>query len=111
MKRNKIFISGQITDNPGYRGQFKRAEAILRFNGYRPVNPTLLRLFGKPMKCYSWHVCMAVCLWHLLWCHHVFMLHNWSRSRGARIEHRVACFFNKHIIYQYQESTMSIKFN
>lgn len=99
MKRNKIFISGPITNNPSYRRDFKRAESSLRHKGYRPVNPTRLRLFGKPLECYSWHVCMVVCLWHLLWCSYVFMMFGWANSRGARIENKFARILNKRIIY------------
>lgn len=43
---------------------------------------------------------MAVCLWHLLWCHNVYMLKGWTDSRGAKIEYRIASFLNKNIIFQ-----------
>ena len=100
-RRNKIYIAGPISNNPGsFKRQFKEAETVLRYKGYRPVNPVRFTLFGKSLNGRSWHICMIVCLWHLLWCSHVFMLFGWGYSRGARLEHRFARFFHKHIIYQ-----------
>lgn len=100
MKRKKIYISGPITHCAGYRKAFKRAETYLRHKGFHPVNPARFTLFGKSLNGRSWHVCMAVCLWHLLWCHSVYMLKGWTNSQGAKIERRVAILLNKRILYQ-----------
>ena len=97
MKRSKLFISGPISGRP-YK------EAVRHFNayallvhqfGFDPVNPIQL---CRPD--WSWRRCMAVCLWHLLWCDAVFMLRGWDMSRGARIEHRVAEILGKVIMYE-----------
>ena len=97
MRRSKIFISGPISGLP-YK------EAAIRFNeyallyhliGFEPVNPIRL---CRPL--WSWWRCMAVCLWHLLWCDAVFMLRGWDMSRGARIEHKVSEILGKVIMYE-----------
>ena len=100
MRRIKLFISGSISGRP-YK------EAAIHFNetanlayqiGFDPVNPIRLCDYS-----WSWWRCMAVCLWHLLWCDAVFMLDGWEKSRGARIEHRVAKLLNKEIVYDEVE--------
>lgn len=98
MKRSKkLFISGPVSCIP-YK------EAAIRFNeyallahqiGFEPVNPIRLCC---PL--WSWWRCMAVCLWHLLWCDAVLFLRGWDMSRGARIEHRVAEILGKVIMYE-----------
>lgn len=97
MNRSKLFISGPISGLP-YK------EAAIRFNeyallchqiGFEPVNPIRLCC---PL--WSWWRCMAVCLWHLMWCDAVLMLRGWDMSRGSRMEHRVAIILDKVIMYE-----------
>ena len=114
---NKIFISGRITGDPNYPLKFEAAEAKvlqpgffdrhgvdaasrLGIFGFKPVSPVDLTFLDMPVRDFPWWVCMVVCLWHLLGCSYVYMLYDWPKSRGARIEHKVARFFRKHIIYQ-----------
>lgn len=97
MKRSKLFISGPISGRP-YK------EAVIHFNayallvhqfGFDPVNPIRLCC-----PIWSWWRCMAVCLWHLLWCDAVLFLRGWDMSRGARIEHKVSKILDKVIMYE-----------
>ena len=115
---NKVFISGKITGDPNYPFKFESACLVVSrekfFNehgsaelsykyghfGFVPVSPADLTLLDMPIGLYSWHVCMAVCLWHLMGCSYVYFLRDWQQSRGSRIEHRVAKFLRKRIIYQ-----------
>lgn len=46
---------------------------------------------------------MIICLWHLMKCDTVVFMDNWQDSRGARIEHRAARFFDKQIIYVHDD--------
>ena len=97
MRRSKLFISGSISGRP-YKDaaiHFNSAATLAYQIGFDPVNPIQL--------CHpdwSWWRCMAVCLWHLMWCDAVFMLRGWDMSRGARIEHRVAEILGKVIMYE-----------
>lgn len=128
-RARKIYIAGKITGDEFFMKKFRAAEVDLqkarkhceglfqqqchecvfydtnyttmcRINkalprGINVVNPSLFNINGKP-----WFVCMVVCLWHLMWCHYVYMLHDWQESRGARVEHRWAQRLGKQIIYQ-----------
>lgn len=90
-------MSGSISGRP-YKDaaiHFNSAAILAYQIGFDPVNPIKL---CRPD--WAWWRCMTVCLWHLLWCDAVLMLRGWDLSRGARIEHRVAMFFNKVIMYE-----------
>lgn len=116
---NKVFISGKITEDPNYREKFAEAADDIRhpyfweeyttakyamrhgrLMRFEPVNPTEFTFLGREMDFWPWAVCMAVCLWHLVGCSHVYMLRDWRDSRGAKIENRTAKLLRKHIIYQ-----------
>lgn len=96
-RRSLIFISGKITGLNHYYAfqKFKAAEKRLTQLGYEVKNPMRL---CKPH--WSWLRCMAVCLWNLIRCPEVYFLDNYTYSRGARIEYRVALFMKKTIIIQ-----------
>ncbi len=86
---NKVFISGKVTGDPSYRAKFDSAclavsreqffdrhgsaELSHKYGhfGFVPVCPVDFTLLGLPMECWTWSVCMAVCLWHLLGCSYV----------------------------------------
>lgn len=113
---NKVFISGKVTGDKDYEAKFEKAynevqtfeffdrhgvKAAQRgYLGLVAIDPTALSLVGRPLACYRWSVCMAVCLWHLAGCSYVYHLKDWKESRGARREHRWAKLLGKKIIYQ-----------
>ena len=94
----KVFISGKVSGLPYVYAQKRFNRAASLFQGCEVHNPVKL---CKPY--WSWPRCMAVCLWHLLWCDVVVFLYNWQDSKGARIEHRVARFIDKQIIYVHDD--------
>ena len=98
--KEKVFISGRITGDPFYFRKFRKAYLELRDHYDDVVVPCLLKFFKIPLEWCPWWLCMVVCLWHLLGCSTVYMLSDWTESRGARIENRVARFFHKTIIYE-----------
>lgn len=93
--RVKIFVSGKISGEDYYKAyqKFSTAEKRLEAMGYKVVNPMVLC-----KKHWSWVRCMAVCLWHLVGCKGIYQLPDWRLSRGARIEYKIAKFFNKDIL-------------
>ena len=97
MSRSKLFISGSISGRPYKEAaiHFNSAATLAYQIGFDPVNPIQL---CRPY--WAWWRCMAVCLWHLLWCDAVLFLRGWDLSRGARIEHRVAEILGKVIMYE-----------
>ena len=117
---NKIYIAGRISGDENYRRKFVAAvqkvedfcffdrhgvEVYMRTGrtAYRAVNPVWLKLWGLPLEFYAWEAAMAVCLWHLVWCSTVYMLRDWHESGGARMEHSVAQWLGKKIIYEEDE--------
>ena len=84
MKR--IYISGQITGNPLYKVQFAAAARIIKFAGFEPVNPAELEL----SKDATWTDYMRRDLKLLCDCDSIYMLKNWKKSKGAKLEHEVA---------------------
>lgn len=114
---NRIYIAGRITGDPNYTEKFNSAvktvkqwwfferhgvKAALRLGrfGFDVVNPVEFTLFGRTLDKYSWTVCMIVCLFRLVRCSYVYMLHDWHESKGATLEHKAAKFLRKQIIYQ-----------
>lgn len=93
---NKLYISGRITGikYPTAVRNFAHAQRYWERKGYKVVNPINLCKQG-----WNWYICMAICLYHLLWCKYVYMLPNYKRSRGAMIEYKVAKKLGK-IIYK-----------
>ena len=84
-----IFLSGPITNRyMGNRPAFDRAEKRLTDKGYRVINPH--EICAHLPKQSSHAAYMAVCLEHLRGCDAIYMLEDWSRSRGACIEHEAA---------------------
>lgn len=108
---NKVYIAGKVTGDPDYKAKFEKAEKKVRDisffdrNGvqaaiagwffFEPVSPAAFIPEGT-----RWRRAMAICIWRLIWCSHVYMLKDWRESRGARKEHRWAKFLHKHIIYE-----------
>jgi hypothetical protein len=80
-----IYISGKITGDSGYRQKFLDAAASLRRAGYCPLNPAAL---GMPVD--GWSAAMREALRLMLESGGVAMLDDWSESKGAVIEARLA---------------------
>lgn len=93
--KHKIYIAGPVSGLPYDEAvrRFNAAEAILSISNI-VVNPTKLCRAH-----WGWYRCMVVCLLHLLFCKEVYMLPGWEKSRGARIEHRMARLLRKLIWY------------
>lgn len=84
----KVYISGKITGLPYEEAvrKFKRAEEQVRSFGYEPVNPICN---GIDIEA-QWKEHMKVDIGTLLDCEAIYLLQDWSESRGARIERNIA---------------------
>lgn len=84
----KVYISGPISGLPveKVKQAFSEAEAAILACGHEPVNP--LRN-GLPESA-SWHEHIRADLRMLLDCDAIFMIGEWWKSRGARIEWQLA---------------------
>lgn len=81
----KLYISGPITGIENYEKNFLVAERALRLRGYIVVNPCKIRHRGT-----TWEDYMKKDIAALLDCDGVAILPNWTNSRGANLEIRIA---------------------
>lgn len=117
---NRLYIAGRITGDAEAAEKFAKAEEKVRDfaffdrtgaevvvrtgkTRYRVVNTCRLTLLGCPLGYYPWGVAMAVCLWKLCGCSTVYMLRDWTWSRGARIENSLAQLLGKRVLYEEDE--------
>lgn len=112
--RNVVYISGQITGlNPSMcKNIFSNAEkkltkkcSLFASHGEKPAQIGLFTKAINPLKLpvlfKNWYSRMVIDLFYLFFvADSIFMLTNWKESRGAKIEHKVAKFFNKSIYYE-----------
>jgi len=85
----RIHISGQITglEIKTAETYFEMVEQELTKAGHIALNPMKLVPYHPD---HTWHHYMAEDLKALLYCDAIFMLENWTNSKGAKIEHDVA---------------------
>ena len=83
----RVYISGPITGHlDTYKATFAAAADTIRKGGHEPVNPALIDLPADA----SWSDYMDVALDMLHGCQGIYLLPGWRKSRGARIEAKVA---------------------
>lgn len=97
-----IYIAGKITGNPDYKEQFTTAAAMLKSNGFTVLNPCCLP------EGLTWEQYMSICIPMVDVADKLYMLENWDSSRGARIEHDHARAHGKEIIYQSDNSLVTM---
>ena len=94
---DKVYISGRISgivkDAPEL---FQTAEDLLTMKGYDVVNP--MKLPHKHAQ--TWEDYMREDIAALCQCNAIYMLKNWSDSRGATIERTIAIQLGLDIIYE-----------
>lgn len=88
------YISGPMTGLPDFnRAAFRHAEAELTLGGRAPLSPH--RIEGE--ESWTWEQWMREALKLQLRCDVVHMLPGWRKSRGARIERRLAQILGQRI--------------
>ena len=80
----KIYISGRISGQPieDVTAKFEAAETKLKAQGYEVVNPLKN---GIPANA-SWEVHVAMDVLLLMGCKAIYLLPDWSLSKGATLE-------------------------
>lgn len=89
MKKQKIYISGQISGltKKEYMENFAAAERMLKNDGYDVCNPTTMFGWLQPLFArLPYHFILCVDLYMLSRCHGIYVLDNHFGSRGARVE-------------------------
>jgi hypothetical protein len=80
-----IYICGKVTGDPNYKKKFKAEEDRLFSLGYEPVNPAAFIPANE-----EWSKAMRTALRVMLVCDGLSLLPDWKKSKGARIEVRLA---------------------
>lgn len=95
--KGKIYISGKISGIEEQAGAiFANAESALIDAGYEVVNPMTLNHDHDK----SWHSYMKEDIKAMCDCDSIYMLDNWTDSKGAIIEHSIAIQIGLRPIYQ-----------
>lgn len=93
----KVYISGKISGIESLAVKlFDDAEHNINSKGFIAVNP--MKLSHKHDK--SWHSYMREDIKVLCDCDEIYMLNNWTDSKGAIIEHTIAMYLGLTIKYQ-----------
>lgn len=86
----KVYIAGKVTgeDYEETLHKFKEWEILLNDKGYITVNPT--KLVPKDTE---WKRAMRTCISELMKCDLIFLLPDWTESKGTLIELELAATF------------------
>lgn len=86
-REKRCYVAGPMTGLPEYNfPAFFEAEALLRAEGWHVENPAQHGVVGEA----TWADYMLFDLGRLVTCSTLYLLPNWSKSRGASIEVRIA---------------------
>jgi len=93
-KIKSLYLSGGISGVQDYKSKFSRAHALASGCGFAVISPVLIgklvnykmRKKGQP----QWADYMRACIAVLSFCDTIAMLPGWEKSKGARIERRIA---------------------
>lgn len=109
----RVYISGQMSGLPReeYIARFAKAEALLREEGYRVVNPASLLPSRWPWlyRMMGYRLTLLYDLWRLSKCDLIYKLPGWRDSHGANIESCWAYHQNIGLIYANTRQRIDLK--
>lgn len=93
----KIYISGPMTGlQYNNYPAFNYVDRLLKQQGYDTFNPAAI----KGDDNWTWEDYMRPCVKAIPECTHIYMLDNWEKSRGARVEFDIAMTLGLEVMYQ-----------
>lgn len=93
----RIYLAGPMTGLPEFNFPAFHAMAFrLRALGHEVENPAE----NKEPPCGSWKGYMRMAIAQLVQCDAIHMLPGWELSKGASLEHHIACSLGLEVIYQ-----------
>lgn len=95
----KIYVSGKITGLPieEAKQRFANSQALLESIGFEVVNPLE---FGLCDEKASWESHMVKDIEMLFKCDAIYMMDNWTDSKGAQIEYDIANRLGKDVWFE-----------
>ena len=93
-RKRRVYISGKITGLPieTARANFAKVEKYYLDLEVKVFNPMSERRFVNKLCKLPWIVHMIFDIIMELFCNEIHLQPNWTDSRGAKIEHRIAKF-------------------
>ena len=90
-KEETVYISGAITGLPKakYEKAFEEAETLLEEKGFIAINPLKINRH-EDTRNWTWEDFMKADIAVLLKCRYIYLLPNWKKSKGAKLERLIA---------------------
>lgn len=93
-----IYISGKITGTTDYKARFAEVEKKLKIDGHRVINPVKICAHIVPNS--SWATYMRTCIRALTRADAIYLLRDWRKSPGAKLEHQIAVALGMNVLSQ-----------
>ncbi|NNV54559.1 DUF4406 domain-containing protein [Limnovirga soli] len=96
--KKRMYIAGKVTGLPYeevYR-KFNHAANYLTTLGFTAINPIKHVPEDTP-----WQEAMRTCIRQLATCDGIYLLRDYHQSKGALLEHHIACAMGLTIIHEY----------
>lgn len=94
----KVYLSGRMTGLPRelYFAHFRKAEELLRKEGFRTCNPARFIMCRWPWlyKLLGYNLTLCIDLYMMARCDMIYKIPGWKESRGANIESCAAYHLN-----------------
>lgn len=94
--KKTVYISGAITGTTDYMERFKAAEKVLKWWGYKTINPAEIN--SKLPADTTWSGYMRASIRLLLKADAIYMIRGWKSSKGAKLERIIAQALGMEII-------------
>ena len=95
----RVYLCGPCAGLPDNRPAFHAMAAELRAAGYEVENPAE----NDPPACGTWAGWMRLGIAQLMKCDGIFLLADWHKSKGAKIERNLAAALGLHEIHQQKD--------
>ncbi len=102
MRKERIYISGGITNVPDAIGRFLEAQKELESKGYMVYNPAHANIFMPEGTTYEEYMKVSFLLLDMA--DSIYMLKGWEKSCGANREYGYAIGKGKKIIFEQEEA-------
>ncbi len=93
-----IYISGKITGTNDFKERFAAVEKRLKVDGHRAINPIKICSHIQPGS--TWATYMRTCIRALTRADAIYLLRDWRKSPGAKLEYQIALALGMNVLSQ-----------